>query len=229
MTAFGKEHAMRFQAIICDLDGTLVDTLPGIAKAANAVLQDAGFPTHDRDAFKAFIGDGLSVMVRRALPAKATDSTMIARVAEETARTYGRDWRMGSTPYPGIFRLLTACQNSGMRLAVLTNKPDAPAREMVEALFPDHTFDSVNGAVAHTPCKPDPAGALRIAEKLGVPPGRCILLGDMAVDMLTAKAAGMTGVGALWGYQSADALIAAGADALVPTPAGLTAFIGGEP
>jgi phosphoglycolate phosphatase len=96
---------------------------------------------------------------------------------------------------------------------------------MVAAFFPGDSFALVTGATSRTPPKPDPAGALGIAKRLGVAPDACLFLGDMAVDMNTARAAGMFPVGALWGYQSAAALLDAGAAALVRTPADLTTLI----
>ncbi len=215
---------MTFKTIIFDLDGTLVDTLPGIAAAANRVLQKAGFPTHDTDRYRDFIGDGLSAMVKRALPPEVDDTAIVARVIEDTAKAYDRTWAAASIPYPGISDLLERSIGSGLMLAVLSNKPDKPAREMVAAFFPRDIFSLVIGAASHTPPKPDPSGALGIAESLGVKPNDCFFLGDMAVDMNTARAAGMFPLGALWGYQSAEELLGAGAAALMRTPADLAAF-----
>jgi phosphoglycolate phosphatase len=109
-------------------------------------------------------------------------------------------------------------------LAVLSNKPHKPTRDMVEAFFPQGTFAHVAGTVSGIPPKPDPAGAQRAAGKLGVAPDACLFLGDMAVDMATARAAGMFPIGALWGYRSADELLNAGAGVIVRTPADLKAF-----
>lgn len=215
---------MKFKAIIFDLDGTLVDTLPGIAAAVNRVLAKAGLPEHDTERYKAFIGDGLAKLVQRALPGEITAPTMVRQAIADTAREYDRSWAASSKLYPGISGLLQACAAAGLKLAVITNKPDKPARDMVDYFFPSNIFSHVAGAVSSIPPKPDPTGVELAMGKLGVDPGDCLFLGDMAVDIETAQNAGMVPVGALWGYQSADALLTAGAGILVRTPADLMAF-----
>ncbi|MFH1981621.1 MAG: HAD family hydrolase [Pseudomonadota bacterium] len=215
---------MKFKAIIFDLDGTLVDTLPGIAAAMNRVLANAGLPVHETDRYRSFIGDGLECMVKRALPPEIISSTMIRQAIADTAMEYERSWAEGSRLYPGTSGLLQACAGSGMRLAILSNKPDKPTRDMVDYFFPSNIFSHVAGAVGAIPPKPDPTGAELTAGKLGVPCDACLFLGDMGVDMATARAAGMFPVGALWGYRSAEELMTAGAGMLVRSPADFTAF-----
>jgi len=103
-------------------------------------------------------------------------------------------------------------------MAVLSNKPHDATRTVVEGYFPDHHFQVVRGALPSVPRKPDPAGAIQIAEELDIMPGRFVYLGDTDTDMRTAVAAGMFPAGALWGFRDAEELVATGAKALVKTP-----------
>lgn len=215
---------MKFKGIIFDLDGTLLDTLAGIAAAMNRVLARAGWPVHAHERYRTFIGDGLDNLVRRAIPAEITDPAVIRQAIVDTSSAYDQTWVEETKHYPGISDLLRTCRDKGLTLAVVTNKPDKPARKMVDAFFPRGTFSHVAGAGGEIPPKPDPTGAKRAADALGIPPAACLFLGDMAVDMATARAAGMFPVGALWGYRSADELQDAGAGVIVRTPTDLKAF-----
>lgn len=103
-------------------------------------------------------------------------------------------------------------------MAVLSNKPHDATRTVVGGYFPDHHFQVVRGSLPSVPNKPDPAGALQIAEELDILPGRFVYLGDTDTDMHTAVAAGMFAAGALWGFRDAEELIANGAQALVKIP-----------
>ena len=110
-------------------------------------------------------------------------------------------------------------------MAVLSNKPDGPTKLAVSTLLPDHHFDVVYGERAPLPRKPNPAGALAIAEEIGVPPNRFVYLGDSDTDMQTANAAGMHAVGALWGFRPADELTANGAAELIEKPMDLLGLL----
>lgn len=215
---------MKFKAIIFDLDGTLLDTLAGIAAAMNRVLANAGWPVHDTDRYRAFIGDGLGNMVKRAIPPGVTDPAVIRQAVADTSRAYDQSWAEETKRYPGMSSLLRTLRDRDLHLAIVSNKPDKPAQEMVDAFFPGGIFEHVAGAGDDIPPKPDPAGAKRAASALGIAAADCLFLGDMAVDMATARSAGMFPVGALWGYQSADALQRAGAGVLASAPTDLKAF-----
>jgi phosphoglycolate phosphatase len=101
---------------------------------------------------------------------------------------------------------------------VLSNKPHDSTRTVIEGYFPDHYFQVVRGSLPSVPIKPDPAGALQIAEELDILPGRFVYLGDTDTDMRTAVAAGMFAAGALWGFRTAEELIKNGAKVLLKTP-----------
>jgi phosphoglycolate phosphatase len=128
-------------------------------------------------------------------------------------------------PFAGVPELLDALRDLNVGLAVLSNKPDEHTKLLVSRLLPGWRFGAVEGATASGPKKPDPAVALDIAGRLGVRPEKCLFVGDSDVDMKTAAAAGMYGIGALWGFRSADELLAGGARALIGKPADLLELI----
>jgi phosphoglycolate phosphatase len=209
---------MDIRAVIFDLDGTLLDTIEDLADAMNAVLGRRGFPTHDALAYKRFVGDGLELLVERALPADGRAAAALRECVEDFGREYAGCWDRKTRPYEGVMEMLRALASRGLQLAVLSNKPHAATLQVVRALLGGVTFDDVRGAMPGVPRKPDPAAALAIAARIGVPPRACLCVGDSGVDMRMAAAAGMTSVGALWGFRGEAELRAGGATFLAAAP-----------
>jgi phosphoglycolate phosphatase len=205
-------------AVIFDLDGTLVDSLADLGDSTNAVLSAEGFPAHPLDAYRHFVGDGIVNLMARALPCEARTEAVIARCTERLRHVYASRWDGKTTPYMGIHAALRLLRDADCRLGVLTNKPQAMARLIVERFFADAGFEVLLGAEAGFPRKPDPSGAIEVGRRLGAPADRCVYVGDTATDMRTAHAAGMAAVGVLWGFRDADELNHAGADRLVEAP-----------
>lgn len=210
---------MPYRAVLFDLDGTLLDTLEDLAASGNWALRELGMPEHPRDAYKYFVGDGVENLARRAIPCERCDAATVGRCAELVREAYTKRWAETTRPYPGIPELLDALCARGTPMAVLSNKPDDFTRLCVEKLLPAWRFAAVVGALARVARKPDPAGALRIAEYLGVAPAEILYLGDTNTDMQTAVRANMFPVGALWGFRTAEELTASGARVLVRRPA----------
>ena len=211
-----------FQAIIFDLDGTLLDTLQDLADSMNATLSHFGFPTHELDNYRYFVGDGMEKLVQRSVPNSVkNDSRLISRCLEMMRKTYELNWKVMTRPYPGVPDLLDALSRRGLKMAVFSNKPDDFTRKAVDGLLPAWHFQAVVGAHPPVPLKPDPFSALEIAKRLKLEPARFVYLGDTATDMKTANAAGMFAVGALWGFRDAAELIAGGASKLIGKPAEL--------
>lgn len=220
--------AKNFEAIILDVDGTLLDTIQDIADSMNATLGDFGFPVHELGKYKYFVGDGMENLVRRSVPESAkNDPELISRCLEMLRKIYARNWNVKSRPYPGIPELLDKLSARGLKMAVLSNKPHEMTLKIVEALLSAWRFDPIFGERPHVPRKPDPTSALEIANILGIEPSRFLYLGDTATDMKTANSAGMFAVGVLWGFRKADELVASGAQKLIGKPAELLTEIGG--
>jgi len=209
---------VNFKAVLFDLDGTLLDTLEDIARSMNAVLINAGFPAHPVEAYRGFVGEGIANLVRRALPERCADERTVQQHVSAMIDEYGRRWAEHTRPYPEIPELLHALTVRKFKMAVLSNKMDNFTREMVKNLLGNWRFEEVLGAQPSIPRKPEPTGALLISRQCGVRPEEVLYLGDSNTDMQTAVNAGMYPVGALWGFQSADQLLAAGAQKLIAKP-----------
>jgi phosphoglycolate phosphatase len=207
-----------FAAVMFDLDGTLLYTLTDVADAMNKALVHFGFPSHPVDAYKYFIGDSLEVETYRALPESARNEETIKKVAVYSEEIYDRCWGDNTHPYPGIPQLLTELPRRGLTSVILSNKNDRFTKVMVEKILSQWRFKIVQGALSDVPLKPDPTMAFQIAKKLGIPPEQFLYLGDTNTDMKTAVAAGMYPVGCLWGYRTADELLASGAKVLIHNP-----------
>jgi len=215
-----------FRAVIFDLDGTLLDTLEDLAESMNAVLAENRLPMHPASAYKHFVGDGIEMLVRRALPFEVADENELGRFVKAMKEEYACRWAIKTRPYPGIPEMLEAFAAAGFEMAVLSNKPDDASRHIIDAFLPHVPFRYVVGAIPERPKKPDPKAALEIAERLHIPPARFLFMGDSSIDMRTARAAGMFPLGALWGFRGAEELIAAGAQLLVTEPISLIPWIG---
>jgi phosphoglycolate phosphatase len=209
---------MTFQAVLFDLDGTLLDTLGDLADATNAALRSLGFPEHPQAAYKYFVGDGVQMLLRRALPPEHCDEATVAEGVARMRAEYARCWNARTRPYSGIAQMLDTLSARGLRMAVLSNKPHEFTRLCVTELLRPWNFAAVLGDEPSRPKKPDPAGALQIAAQLQLAPEQFLYLGDTATDMRTATAAGMYAVGALWGFRGAEELLAGGAQVLVAAP-----------
>lgn len=215
---------MAFKVVIFDLDGTLLDTLSDIGHAVNRVLSRNGFPTHSMDAFQRFIGDGTMTLMARALPENHRDETTVSACHGAFREDYGQNWNIHTCPYEGIAELLDVLCDQGVRRAVLSNKPHDMTLKCVDSFLGSWPFEIVFGHRPEVPQKPDPAGALEIAARMGVSPSDCMFVGDSGIDMITARHAGMLAVGACWGFRPKEELAENGADRLLRHPSDLTAL-----
>jgi len=216
---------MRAKAVLFDLDGTLLDTLEDIANSVNSALVRYGLPTRSVDAYRYFIGDGVTMLISRALPDENRDSDIIAKCVKGFRQDYSRNWNVNTRPYEGVPELLDALAAKHIKMAVLSNKPDDFTKQCVSELLPNHDFEMILGQRDAIPIKPDPVGALQIADRLGITPSRFLYLGDSAIDMKTAVRAGMFPVGALWGFRPLEELQEHGAQAVIKHPMDLLGLL----
>lgn len=190
------------RGVIFDLDGTLVDSLQDIAAAMNRTLAERGFPTHPLEAYQSFIGEGVQKLAERALPKEHQDER--ASVVAAYQADYAQHLLTSSAPYPGIPALLDALSARGVPMTVLSNKPDAPTRELVQALFGRWSFQAVAGERPGVPRKPDPTAAWQLAQAMELPASDVFFIGDTLVDIACARAAGMRPLGVLWGFRAKE-------------------------
>lgn len=214
---------MAIEAVVFDLDGTLLDTLQDIADAANQALREADLPTHEVDAYRHLVGEGVDRLFERAIQKSADHAENVARCVAAFGGIYHNRWDAASHPYEGIPELLAELTRRGIRMAVLSNKPDEFTQLCVRKFFPDVAFRPVMGQRVGHAAKPDPNGALEIARILEIAPSQFLYVGDTNVDMRTAVASGMVPIGVAWGFRSVEELKASGARTVIYRPGELIA------
>lgn len=211
-----------YQACIFDLDGTLCDSVESIAYCANRVLREMGMKEASLEDYKVFVGDGVDMLIRRLL---RFGGDIEGIRFDETKRRYldyfRTDCMYHIAAYPGVAETVAELKKRGARLGVLSNKPHPNTKDVIKGVFGTELFDWVQGQSEQFPRKPDPAGALYLAGKLGVSPGECLYIGDTGTDMRTGKAAGMHTIGVLWGFRGRKELEETGADEIVEEPSQL--------
>lgn len=215
---------MKFDAIIFDLDGTLLDSIEDLADAANEMLVIHNFPVNGVSDYLSWVGDGVHELIRRALPDRNFDDTSLAGYVKEFKEKYAVRCLNKTRPYKGISDTLEKLKEKRIKLAVLSNKADNFTIKMVEAVFGKETFDIIFGERKWVPKKPQPDAALEIADKLKINPKKVLFVGDSPNDMKTARAAWMIPVGVLWGYRSEENLKLSGAKILINEPEELLAL-----
>jgi phosphoglycolate phosphatase len=219
------ERTVMFSAVIFDLDGTLLDTLSDIGDAANRVLDALGYSQHRLDDYRQFVGSGVRMLFARALPEGAADEATVTRCAERFQVEYARHWNVATRPYEGVAEMLDRVLQRGVKMAVLSNKPDDFTRRCVQYYLAAWPLAPVLGQREGIARKPDPAGVLEILDHWQIPAQQCLYLGDSDIDMQTATAAGVLPIGATWGFRTADELIRSGARHLIHQPTELTALV----
>jgi len=208
-------------AVLFDLDGTLLNTLKDIADSVNEALGYLGFPPHNLNAYKYFVGDGREALAIRTLPEYHRDTDTVTKLVHCINDEYSKRWVNNTLPYQGIPDLLDALSIRGIKMAILSNKPHDVTQLMVSRLLGQWRFELVVGVLPSIQKKPDPAAALQIATQLNIRPLEFLYLGDSDIDMKTAIAANMYPVGALWGFRTADELLSSGAKMLIQNPVDL--------
>lgn len=209
---------MIFEAVLFDLDGTLIDTLNDIGDAVNRVLSNKRYPTHEIPIYRKFVGDGSKILIERALPKKYRKDKIIDACLKEYIEDYSRNYNVKSKLYFAIPNLLDTLMAKGLKLGILSNKQDAITKKCVKTFLSKWDFDIVFGQRDSVPRKPNPQGALEVAKKMSIPPSHFLYLGDTPIDMKTAVSAGMFPVGVLWGFRSRKELQQNGAGAIIEEP-----------
>ena len=217
-------HSIKF--VIFDLDGTLIDSRLDLVHSVNAALRHIGRPELPDHVIASYVGDGAPILIQRALGDEAdTVDEVVIRRGLEFFLSYYREHKLDhTTVYPGIVEALAAIQNSSngrpRNLAVLTNKPVVPSRAIVDALKLAPYFSQVYGGNSFATKKPDPEGALRLLEEIGVPAAQAAMVGDSHTDVETGRNAGLWTVGVTYGF-APQTLADASPDVLVDHPSEL--------
>lgn len=205
------------KAVLFDLDGTLVNSLADLAASTNYALEQYGFPTHNVEKYKYFVGNGMQKLIERVLPEDKRDIDTKQKVFDCFINHYRKHYADKTVAYDGIFELLESIKNKGIKIAVITNKAHEMAETIIDNIFGD-MFEIVFGKKEGYPPKPEPSLTLKLISDLGVTSSECMLIGDSGVDIETAKNAKLVSVGVLWGFRTRDELASKGADYIVSEP-----------
>lgn len=216
-----------YQAVIFDLDGTLLNTLTDLANAANAALAGLGYPQHPVEAYKMMVGNGIPKLIERFLPPEHRDAETREKAAALFFPYYSAHKADTTAPYPGIPELLASLRAKGVRLGVVSNKEDALTKAVIAHYFPG-AFDAVCGHVPGTPTKPEPHLVNTMRAAFGTAESETLYAGDSNVDIATAHNARLAGCGVTWGFRTESELRQAGADFIVHTPEALGALVLGQ-
>ena len=215
----------KYQAVIFDLDGTLADSIADIADSMNRILQHYGFPMHDYDAYKYFVGKGLKNLAIATLPETNRDEATVEACFNALMIDYRKNYINKTKLYDGVGELLSWLAKNNFKLAVLSNKADEIVQPICEVLLKGCCFDIILGVTEQFPRKPSPDAAVFIAKEWGIAPECILYLGDTGIDMQTANAAGMESVGVTWGFRTEQELRENGAKTIIHHPMKLVEII----
>ncbi len=197
----------RAPVLLCDLDGTLIDSAPDLADALSDLLTGAGRRRVSEDEVKAMVGDGVAVLVERGF--KATGGVPGREVLNTHVASYIALYESRLTArtrlYPGALDALGVLRAQGWRLAVCTNKPERASREIVAALDLGGLIEALAGGDTFPVKKPHPGHLLRLLEAMGAAPGHAVMLGDSINDIAAARAAGLPAIAVSHGYGAVPA------------------------
>ena len=210
--------------VIFDLDGTLLNTIDDLGYACNYALAQTGFPTHPIEAYPAMVGNGISNLIRRALPETERNDETVARLREFFVPYYNEHNCDQTRPYDGIPQLLSTLRAKGHTLAVASNKYQAATEKIVRHFFPD-TFDCILGERDGIPRKPDPQIVADILSAVASKASLPLYIGDSLVDRDTALNARVPFVACSWGFVPRERLIEAGVTTLIDRPEELLSLL----
>ncbi len=204
---------------IFDLDGTILDTVHTIAYYVNDALSHFGFPENETDAYKYFAGNGVAHLVHRALDAHNLDTEEnFNKVFPYYMENYNKNTLYKTEHFPNMPETLKALKEKGIKIAVVSNKPDSTVQPLLPHFFEDGLFDIAFGARENVPLKPDPAAVNEVIRLCGVEKQDVVYVGDTGTDMQTGKNAGLFTVGVLWGFRDEAELKENGANVTIEKP-----------
>lgn len=204
---------IKYKAVLFDLDGTLLDTLGDVGGTLNHVLEENGYPPRTMAEYRVLVGNGARMLTKESMPESAPEDE-VDRIFV-AYRDYYRDHPVTVTvPYAGIPELLETLKKSGVKAAVVTNKPDLTAKRIIGRFFPELMTVGDDGVHSR---KPAPDNVFRALDELGVSPSEALYVGDSEVDAATAKNAGTDAAIVGWGYRDREFLLSHGAEEVVGT------------
>ncbi len=210
---------------IFDLDGTLLNTIKDLGVAVNHALNINGYPTHAIETYTTRVGNGVRKLVERSMPEEFRSEQVVDKLLADFREYYNQHLYDFTTCYPGVENLLRELHGRGVALAVASNKYESAVIELINHFFGDLPFVAVCGSVEGVPRKPDPSVVFRILSEHPTRKADVIYIGDSAVDIETARRAGVAAVGVSWGFRPVDEIKSAHPDYLIDDPAELFSLI----
>ena len=219
---------MKHKIVIFDLDGTLLNTIGDLAAACEVVMIKRSLPSHTLEEYTSFVGNGIRNLVERSLPEEYRYDEYIDCAKVDFVDYYTRNIRNNTRPYEGITALVADLEAAGVKIAVASNKFQQGTEELVAHFFPTTHFVAVYGNREGFPLKPDAALIAEILSKADAKKSECVMVGDSAVDIHTARNAGIRSVGVSWGFRPHTELEQAGADRIADSVEQLREILLGE-
>ena len=220
---FYKGTAMKYKAAIFDMDGTILNTLDDLTNAVNDVLVRFGFPTRTRDEIREYTGGGSYMLIKMALP-KGTPKERVDEVHSYYRPYYAAHSEIKTAPYPGIFELLSELKKHGIKLAVVSSKPDKPVQTLSKKYF-GNLFDISIGDRPGLNKKPAPDALYLALSEIGVDKNDVVFIGDSEYDIETAKNADLPCIAVSWGFRDRELLLSLKPDFIAGSSEELKDFI----
>ena len=200
---------MSYKAVLFDMDGTLLDTLEDLCDSTNHALAQMGYPLRGIEEIRRFIGNGAEKQIRRAVPEGTSEGKIMETLA--AFRAYYQDHcQIKTKVYDGLLDVLSELKEKGVKMAVVSNKPDAAVKKLSREYFGDR-LDYAIGPSDGVRCKPYPDMAEEALKALDVEKKDAVFVGDSEVDVQTGLNAGLDVIAVSWGFRSRQVVIEAGA------------------
>ena len=194
--------------IIFDLDGTLLDTIEDLGNACNYALKKCGFPERDMSEYNSLVGRGIYNLFRKALPPEADGDEYVMKMKEFFIPYYDMHKTDRTRPYKGIPELLEKISDSGIKLAIASNKYQDGTEKLAEKFFREYKFEAILGQRDEMPIKPDPEIVYEAMQAAGIEDkSDVVYVGDSDVDMITGNNAGVRTIGVTWGFRTKEELL----------------------
>ena len=214
---------MKYNTIIFDLDGTLLNTLDDLCDSLNEVLVQNGYEPRTIDEVKSFVGNGARRLIRLSLPDQCSEEE-VDRILAEYKNQYNHNMQNKTRPFNGIMELLLDLNRYNYKIAIVSNKFDTSVKELAKTYF-GNLISVAIGETNQIRRKPAPDAVLAAIKELGSDPNRTIFVGDSETDVRAAKSAGIPCIGVTWGFRCREVLRNEGADFLIDTPRELLTLI----
>ncbi len=214
---------MSYKAVLFDMDGTLLDTLEDLCDSTNHALAQMGCPLRGIEEIRRFIGNGAEKQIRRAVPEGTSEGKIMETLA--AFRAYYQDHcQIKTKVYDGLLDVLSELKEKGVKMAVVSNKPDAAVKKLSREYFGDR-LDYAIGPSDGVRCKPYPDMAEEALKALGVEKKDAVFVGDSEVDVQTGLNAGLDVIAVSWGFRSREVVIEAGASKIADNASELEKLI----